>query len=105
MMARLTEHARYDVRVFLVKTGHEHPYMALVDSPSGMIGQGFAPTPIEAISKAYEDLAGTPLVDTGPSIIERLERVHSASQGKGDQGAFDVWDEVAAIIQSSAPHA
>jgi hypothetical protein len=33
-------------------------------------------------------------------LIGRLYRIHHQSRGKGDQGAFDVWNEVASILSS-----
>lgn len=40
------------------------------------------------------DHAGTDTAD----MMERLRKVHEASQGKGDQGAWDVWNEVTHIL-------
>lgn len=35
---------------------------------------------------------------TDSRLLDRLRVVHTASKGKGDQGAFDVWNEVADIL-------
>lgn len=37
-------------------------------------------------------------VDSADVILRRLRRIHEASQGKGDQGAFNVWNEVCRIL-------
>lgn len=37
-------------------------------------------------------------VDSADTILRRLRRIHKDSQGKGDQGAFNVWNEVTQIL-------
>lgn len=36
-----------------------------------------------------------------PRILDRLRSAHNAAKGKGDQGAFDVWNTVAEILYES----
>jgi len=42
--------------------------------------------------------AGDKIRSDAESMKHRLMQAHMAAQGKGDQGAFDVWNEVADII-------
>lgn len=39
---------------------------------------------------------------TKAEILRRLHEAHEAAQGKGDQGAFDVWNAVSAILKERA---
>lgn len=50
----------------------------------------------EYVSLAPLDPTGRGRYDS--ALIDRLRQVHEASQGKGDQGAFDVWNVVAREI-------
>lgn len=39
-------------------------------------------------------------VNTHRDVMRRLREVHDASQGKGDQGAWDVWNTVANLLET-----
>ncbi len=41
------------------------------------------------------------LEDTLGSILRELRTAHLLAEGKGDQGAFDVWNTVAAIVKEN----
>jgi hypothetical protein len=38
------------------------------------------------------------------NIIERLREIHEAAKGKGDQGAWNVWNAVAEIVEPKGEH-
>ena len=41
-------------------------------------------------------------IGVSDSLLHELRQVHEASKGKGDQGAFDVWNAVANLLGEDA---
>src|SRR3954451_24950180 len=50
------------------------------------------------VQSVRETVALAEEVNTYRAMMSRLREVHDASQGKGNQGAFDVWNEVARFL-------
>lgn len=50
------------------------------------------------VQSVRETVALAEEVNTYRAMMSRLREVHEASQGKGNQGAFDVWNEVALFL-------